>query len=145
MHPATPEALARTHARAFAGEGRSWSAAEFAALLDASHTVLAGDARGFALARVVADEAELLTVATDPGHRRQGLARAALCAVAAEALARGAVRIFLEVAEDNIAAVALYGACGFERVGRRADYYLRGAGRVDALIMARPLGPVAGS
>lgn len=138
-----PEPLARTHARAFAGQGRGWTVAEFTALLDSPHTILAGDARGFALARVLADEAELLTIATDPGHRRKGLARAALGAVETEARARGAARLLLEVAEDNRAAIALYEAAGYRRIGRRAQYYRRESGRIDALLLAKPLAPDA--
>jgi ribosomal-protein-alanine N-acetyltransferase len=119
----TPEALAATHARAFAGQGRAWSAAEFAALLASPHRLVTGDARSDALGRVIAEEAELLPLATDPGHRRQGRARACLSAFATAARARGAVVAFLEVAEDNTAALALYGAAGFTEIARRAGYY----------------------
>ncbi|MGX0901483.1 ribosomal-protein-alanine N-acetyltransferase [Roseovarius sp. MBR-79] len=132
----TPEALADTHARAFAGQGRAWSAAEFAALLASPHVFVSGDARGFALGRVIADEAELLTLATDPGHRRQGHARACLCAFAAEARARGAETAFLEVAEDNAAALALYAGAGFAQTARREGYYPGGR---TAVVMQKHL------
>ncbi|MAU52788.1 MAG: ribosomal-protein-alanine acetyltransferase [Roseovarius sp.] len=132
----TPEALAATHARAFAGQGRAWSAAEFAALLASPHVFVTGDARGFALGRVIADEAELLTLATDPGHRRQGRAHACLAAFAEEAQARGAATAFLEVAEDNAAALALYAQAGFGETARRAGYYPGGRA---AVVMQRPL------
>jgi [ribosomal protein S18]-alanine N-acetyltransferase len=118
----SPEALAALHARAFAGEAaRPWSAAEFAALLPGA--LLAGDARAFAMGRVTLDEAEVLTVATDPAHRRQGLARQALRGLEAMARERGAARAFLEVAEENRAALALYEGEGWERIGRRRDYH----------------------
>ncbi len=126
----TPEALADTHARAFAGQGRAWSAAEFAALLASPHVFVTGDARGFALVRVIADEAELLTLATDPDHRRQGHARACLVAFFAEARARGAATAFLEVAEDNAAALALYRGAGFTQTARREGYYPGGRAAV---------------
>ncbi|MFN4101064.1 MAG: GNAT family N-acetyltransferase, partial [Pararhodobacter sp.] len=105
----TPEALAALHARAFATPP-PWSAAGFAGLLDSPLVFLTADAQGraFALGRVVAGEAELLTLATDPAARRQGLARAQMAAFEREAQARGAVTAFLEVAEDNAAARALY-------------------------------------
>ena len=70
--------LAATHARAM--PHRPWTANAFARLLDSAGVFLIGDARCFALGRVAADEAELLTLACDPDHRRQGLARAALTA-----------------------------------------------------------------
>ena len=142
----TPEALADTHARAFAGQGRGWSAAEFADLLDDRHVFSVGCARCFALGRVVADEAELLTLATDPPARRQGLARAALAAFEAAARARGATSGFLEVAEDNAAARALYVAAHWQEVARRAAYYPRAGGpAVDALLLAKPLERPRGS
>jgi len=136
----TPEAFAATHARAFDGQGRGWSAAEFAALLDSPHVFAVGRARAFALGRAIADEAELLTLATDPAHRRQGLARAALAAFEAEARARGVVRGFLEVACDNAAARALYAAAKWREYARRPGYYPRmGGSAADALILEKYL------
>lgn len=80
---------------------------------------------GFALARVVADEAELLLLATDPGARRRGAGGALLRSVMDDARARRAARLHLEVRAGN-GAVALYGAHGLEKVGERREYY-RGA------------------
>lgn len=135
----TPDALSRLHAAAFAG-GRPWSAAEFAALLAAPGALLLGDARAALLARVALDEAEVLTLATHPAHRRQGLARALLDALRPEAARRGAARAFLEVAEDNAAARALYEGAGYAEVGRRPAYYPReGGAPAAALVLARPL------
>lgn len=135
-----PEALAATHARAFAGQGRAWSAAEFAALLDSPHVFVVGDKQAFALGRAVAGEAELLTLATDPEYRRKGFARAALAGFEAGARARGAVRAFLEVAADNAGARALYAAEHWHSCARRPGYYPReGAEDVDALILEKRL------
>ena len=135
----TPETLARLHARAFT-HPRPWTALEFASLLDSPHVFAVGDSRAFALGRVIADEAELLTIAADPALRRQGLGRAALAAFHAAATARGARTAFLEVAADNIAARALYDAAGYRRCGERPGYYRGPDGHaVDALLMARAL------
>ena len=141
MSPDTQAAvLAELHARAFAAEGRGWSAAEFAALIAAPHCCLCVDPRGFALARVIADEAELLTLACDPDHRRHGVATRLLRAVEAAVAARGARHQFLEVAADNAAARALYAKAGYGQTGRRADYYLRPDGcRSDALVLRKSL------
>ena len=137
----SPVALAALHAAAFPHE-RGWSADEFADLLAAPGAVLAARGPAFVLGRVIADEAEILTLATDPGHRRQGHARAALAAFEAEATARGAASIFLDVAEDNAAARALYAAAGYDEAGRRRRYYARAGGRaVDALLLVRRLPP----
>jgi len=98
----------------------------------------------FILARAVASEAEILTLATVPGARRRGYARALVMAAAEEAAQRAAAEIFLEVAADNIAAIALYSALGFVPVGRRPGYYVRGPCAADALTLraALPLLPV---
>ncbi|HBS50342.1 MAG TPA: ribosomal-protein-alanine acetyltransferase [Rhodobacteraceae bacterium] len=136
-----PAALAATHAAAF-DDSRAWSAAELAALLDSCGVFLVGDARCFALGRALAGEAELLTVATHPDHRRQGLARACMTSFLARARTLGAHEAFLEVAEDNAPARALYAALGFVEAGRRPGYYRRRAGPpVDALLLRRTLDP----
>jgi len=135
----TPADMAATHAAAFT-QSRPWRAEEFADLLTMSGTFACGDARCFALIRVIADEAELLTIATHPDHQRQGLARALMTAWQAEAATRGAARAFLEVAADNPGAIALYDACGYQRVGLRRGYYPRPqAPASDAILMARTL------
>jgi len=130
--------MARIHAAAF-GDARPWDKSEFATLLK-NGAFACGDARGFALVRVVLDEAELLTIATHPDHRRKGLARTNMRLWRGEARKRGATRVFLEVAADNDAAIRLYLAWGFSINGRRPGYYRRGDGRkCDALMMASPL------
>lgn len=134
-----PETLAAIHAAAMILP-RPWSVAEFASLLSFPGTFATGAAQAFALGRVILDEAELLTLATHPDHRRQGLARAALSAFETEALDRGAATAFLEVAENNAPARALYCAAGYTVTGRRPGYYrTTGAAPVDALLMARLL------
>lgn len=135
----TPQALSALHARAFA-PARGWSAGEFAALLAAPGALLLTRPHAFVLARAVADEAEILTLATDPDQRRRGHGRALLDALAEAAAMRGARRIFLEVAEDNTAALALYAAAGYSPVARRKGYYPRpGAMAADALTLSLDL------
>ena len=134
-----PRALAETYAAAFPDE-RHWGAAEFAELLAAPGAILSGDAASFVLGRVTLDEAEIVTLATHPGNRRQGRARAALEAFHDAARAAGADTAFLEVAEDNVAACALYAAAGYVRAGRRRGYYSRpDRPPVAALILTLPL------
>jgi ribosomal-protein-alanine N-acetyltransferase len=136
----TPDEMAACHVRAFAGQGRGWSVSEFAGLLDSPRVFAVGDARAFALGRVIADEAELLTLACDPAHRRKGLGRACLAGFEAEARARGAVTAFLEVAADNEAARGLYGAAGYAEITRRVGYYAHAeATSVDAIVMRKAL------
>ena len=133
----SPDALAATHAAAFS-QSRPWSAEEFADLLSDRFTYLTGDARAFAVVREVAGEAELLTIATHPDHQRQGLARQVMADWMAKAAERGVEDAFLEVAQDNTAAQALYSTCGFGLVGIRKAYYPRPkAAAADALLMKR--------
>jgi ribosomal-protein-alanine N-acetyltransferase len=90
------------------------------------------------LARAVADEAEVLTLAVAPPARRQGMAAALLDAVCDEAARRGAHVLHLEVSTANAAARALYARAGFHVSGNRRAYYADGT---DALVMSRALAP----
>ena len=138
-----PEDLARLHAACFTTP-RPWSAAEFADLLASRFCFLLTAPGGFLLGRVIADEAELLTLAVDPARRRQGIGAGLLARFAEAAQARGAASAFLEVAEDNAAARALYAAGGWARSGRRRGYYHGPTGAaVDAPILTLPLMPPA--
>lgn len=135
----TPEALAAVHARVFT-HPRPWTAPEFADLLASPHVFVIGTPRAFALGRVIVDEAELLTIATDPAHQRTGLARTTLAAFHATAATRGATTAFLEVAADNVPARALYSAAGYGQTGLRRGYYRsQGGETVDALLLSRTL------
>lgn len=144
MTPPDPGALAALHGRAFQFP-RPWSAIEFAALLAdrgvLCHSVTGpgGGLAGFGLIRVAGDEAELLTLAVEPAQRRHGHGRALLQALLTAAREAGAERVFLEVADSNAAARALYAAAGFHEAGRRRGYFRRPSGPpVDALVLCRP-------
>jgi ribosomal-protein-alanine N-acetyltransferase len=134
-------ALAKAHASAFEAP---WPPEAFASLMGTPGVfALAAVDRapvGLILMRAVAGEAEVLTLAVDPGHRRRGVARALLEAGLAQAAAMGAEEAFLEVAADNRAALALYRQEGFEEAGHRGGYYRRADGEaVDALVLRRTL------
>jgi ribosomal-protein-alanine N-acetyltransferase len=92
---------------------------------------------GFILARTLAGEAEILTLAVAPLARRRGLAKRLVEAAIVQSLAAGADSLFLEVAADNAPAIALYVGAGFETVGRRRGYYASpgGGAAQDALVM----------
>jgi len=133
----TPAELAGLHARCFTVP-RPWSVTEFESFLAAPATVLTSRKGGFALGRVVADEAELLTIAVDPGARRRGLGRRLLDAFLTDCAARGADAVFLEVNAGNAPALALYHSAGFSVAGRRRAYYHAPDGTAtDALVLRR--------
>jgi len=100
---------------------------------------LEADPVGFALARVAADECEVLTLAVTPSQRRHGVGAALLAATLDHAQGLGARHVFLEVAADNLPAQAMYGAAGFRRVGVREGYFRRGARAIDAWTLERGL------
>ena len=129
--------------------GEAWTRAqvEDALVLPNTHYLLAGadgrapgegsEAAGFALSRGAADEEELLLIAVDPRHRGRGIGTALMTRFIAEAGARGAERLFLEMREGN-PAESLYRRHGFAVVGRRRAYYRRGTGVPrDAITFAR--------
>ncbi|WP_135504198.1 GNAT family N-acetyltransferase [Roseovarius aestuariivivens] len=134
----TPEAMADLHARAFAGRSRSWTADEFVQLLQSGPVFVVTGDQAFAMGRVVAGEAELLTIARAPEKRGQGVGSKVLSDFEVEACKRGAVRLFLEVGQDNTTAIRLYSGSGYAEVARRAAYYTRPDGaREDAIVMEK--------
>jgi ribosomal-protein-alanine N-acetyltransferase len=91
---------------------------------------------GYALLSYTDDTGDLLRVAVNPGHHRQGIA-SRLCLELLEAAGRqGCTRVLLEVAADNSPALALYAPLGFAEIARRPRYYANG---VDAVVMQLPL------
>jgi [ribosomal protein S18]-alanine N-acetyltransferase len=97
----------------------------------------AGSIAGFALARYVGGEMELLNLAVAETARRMGVGRALVRATLDEGAARGARQAFLEVRDSNTGARAFYETLGFTQVGRRKAYYQ--APVEDALILSIPL------
>ncbi len=140
------ELLAGMHKICFA---EAWNAQSMAALLEmpGAAGLIAVDGgslmpaleapgpAGFVLWRAAAGEAEILTIAVLPPWRKRGLGGRLLDAALAASARTGAEAMFLEAAADNNAALALYHARGFERVGLRKGYY---AGK-DAVVMKRAL------
>jgi ribosomal-protein-alanine N-acetyltransferase len=78
-------------------------------------------------------------VAVDPAARRRGWGAALVEMAAGIAKEAGALELFLEVAADNLAALKLYEATGFDRVGLRKGYYPHPDGPRDAVVMRRTL------
>lgn len=128
-----PARLAAIHAEAFAA---AWDQAALAELLASPGVFAVAEEDGFILIRVVVDEAEILTLAVRPSARRAGLGARLVEAAVVRAAALGAERMFLEVAEGNAAARALYARSGFVEMGRRRGYYSHADGRrEDALTL----------
>jgi len=141
---ADAETLAKLHAQGFY---RGWPREDFAAYIAGPDTPMyvACDAKrriaGFAMLRLVADEAELITIAVDPKWRKKGVGMALMRALFEDLRMTPARQLFLEVAADNPAALRLYTKLGFSKLSERQGYYARADGQpATALVMARILG-----
>jgi N6-L-threonylcarbamoyladenine synthase len=122
-----------------------WSPGMFQDELDAGDRVWLvaeddGRVVGYGGAMVVGTDADLMNIAVDARHRREGIARSLLWALAAAAAERGADHLTLEVRPSNAEALSLYASCGFDAVGRRLNYYAE-TGEDALLLRSRPIGP----
>jgi ribosomal-protein-alanine N-acetyltransferase len=134
--------LAQLHGASF---HRGWGEGEFEAMLAERNTLvhrlrLGRKVIGFAVSRIAADEAEILSVAIDAGQRGRGLSRNLLLTHLGHLAGHGVRTIFLEVEENNAPARRLYERAGFSVVGRRERYYRQPGGeQLNALLMRRDL------
>lgn len=122
--------------------GEAWTAPQCAGLLPMAGVWLSLARReesviGFALARIVGDEAELLLLAVARSSQGQGVGQMLLDRFATLAVSKGAEQLHLEVREGNHA-VSLYRRNGYREVGRRRNYYGGHDGQLfDALTLAK--------
>jgi ribosomal-protein-alanine N-acetyltransferase len=134
--------LAQLHGASF---HRGWGEGEFETMLRERNTLvhrlqLGRKTVGFAVSRMGADEAEILSIAVDAAYRGRGWSRSLLLTHLGHLAGRGVRRIFLEVEENNHPARRLYERTGFFTVGRRESYYRQSGGeQLNALLMRRDL------
>jgi ribosomal-protein-alanine N-acetyltransferase len=124
--------MAAIHAAAF-GVPDAWSSDVFRLQLALPNVIgLLEPAGGLILLRIAGDEAEILTLAVEPGIRRRGFGMTLLAEATTIAAASSVHSVFLEVSATNIAAQQLYCRSGFMQVGRRPNYY---SDQSDALVL----------
>ncbi len=134
--------LAQLHGASF---HRGWGEGEFENMLTERNTLvhrlrLGRKVIGFAVSRMAADEAEILSIAIDAEERGRGLSRNLLLTHLGHLAGRGVRSVFLEVEENNQPARRLYEWAGFGVVGRRERYYQQAGGeQLNALLMRRDL------
>jgi ribosomal-protein-alanine N-acetyltransferase len=134
--------LAQLHGESF---HRGWGEAEFEAMLTERNTLVhrlrvGRKVVGFAVSRMAADEAEILSIAVAGTHRGRGLSRNLLLTHLGHLAGHGVRTIFLEVEENNQPARRLYERAGFSVAGRRERYYRQPGGeQLNALLMRRDL------
>jgi ribosomal-protein-alanine N-acetyltransferase len=121
----SPNELAATHAAAFGGTG--WPAADFARYLDDPTALIHGTNDSFVVLRLAVPESEVLTLASHPARQGHGLATKTLQEALRILTSTDVQEVFLDVAEDNAPALALYARCGFTEFSRRHNYYKNGA------------------
>lgn len=94
---------------------------------------------GHGVMSVAVGECQILNLCVHPDWQGRQFGRRLLRRLLAIALQRKADTAFLEVRRSNHAAIHLYQAEGFCEVGLRRNYYPKGQGREDAILMAKPL------
>lgn len=110
------------------GSPQAWNREAFAAELDRRPPTLFvlrcnGTVVGFAVARILGLELDIVNLAVDPERRRLGLGRFLLRSLLDHGAAAGVSSVFLEVREGNQAARSLYGSVGFKETQRRRAFY----------------------
>lgn len=90
---------------------------------------------GYGIMSAGAGECHVLNLCLAPALRRRGIGRRLLAMLLGRARRAGMLHAFLEVRPSNHAALALYTAAGFERVGLRQGYYQAHGGREDAVVL----------
>ncbi len=125
--------------------GEAWTAAQCAGILSLPGSLLliarSGDRTlGFALARSVADEGELLLIAVNPDRQRRGTGKLLVKKIIESLIEKGVKKLHLEMRTDN-PALAFYNVLGFRQVGLRRDYYRRSDGQLaDAATLSLEIG-----
>ena len=134
--------LAQLHGASF---HRGWGEGEFETMLTERNTLVhrlrqGRKIIGFAVSRLAADEAEILSIAVAADQRGRGLSRDLLLTHLGHLAGRGVRTIFLEVEENNQPARRLYERAGFGVAGRRERYYREPNGeQLNAVLMRRDL------
>ena len=90
---------------------------------------------GYILATIIADEAEIISIAVDPDHQGRGIAGDLLLQFMTHCRTFDVAVITLEVAADNLPALGLYRQHGFAEFGLRKGYYRHCNQKTDAIMM----------
>ena len=130
----------KIHAESFQ---TGWDEGEFGAFLidraiqaDCAIYEGVGHVLAFAVSKLILDEAEILSIAVGRRHHNQGIGRKLLIEHISNLNSSGIKSIFLEVSEENNAALKLYRRTGFDQIGRREGYYAQTDGsRIAAVTM----------
>ena len=117
------------------GFAKPWSLASFQQILSLPSTFGFCTEKGFILCSDLADDIEILTFTVHPRYRQKGLGKSLLQHLQQYAIRHKKKHIFLEVNQQNNAALSLYLKQGFQQTGCRKNYYHEGETTVDALCL----------
>lgn len=120
-----------------------WTVGNFEDSLTSGHALWVAEEGlnlvGYAVTMQVLDEAHLLNISVLEPWQRAGRGAQIMEHQLAQSRATGALQMFLEVREGNLAAQRLYVRHGFTVIGRRKGYYALANAtgqREDAITMA---------
>lgn len=95
---------------------------------------------GLIVCTIAADQADIVTLCAHKTYRQQGVASVLLKQLIVFLTQQGVGKLFLEVAKENLAAIAFYTRHTFTKVGERRGYYaVAGKGKGDAVVMMKTL------
>jgi ribosomal-protein-alanine N-acetyltransferase len=135
----TPEKMAKLHSNSEANH-RIWHAREFAQILPLQGVFAECHQHGFALARVIDSEAELLLLVTHKMKQNTGLATNCLLKIEQKLVENGARKLSLEVSESNKAAIQIYKKLNYKKISVRKSYSRDKYGKFeDAVVMQKDL------
>jgi len=135
----TPERMAKLHLNSEANH-RIWNAHEFEQILSLKGVFTECHEHGFALARVIDSEAELLLLVTHKIKQKTGLATDCLLKIEKKIVKNGARKLTLEVSESNKNAIQLYRKLNYKNISIRKSYSRDKNGKFeDALVMQKNL------
>ena len=138
----TPKKMAEIHAASNANH-RIWNAHEFADLLSSPGVVAECHSNGFALARIIDLDAELLLLVTEQISQNTGIATRCLLKMEKHLVKVGARELTLEVSESNGAAINLYKKLNYKKIFIRRSYSRDKNGNLEnALLMQKELIPL---
>ncbi|MDG1708623.1 MAG: GNAT family N-acetyltransferase [Emcibacteraceae bacterium] len=140
------EMLSFIHLKSFGDKlDKGWSTQEIKDLFDIPNTngyvlSVSNEPCGFAIIRGVIDEVEIITFCILPKQCHNGYATLLLEWIIKDLQSNSFKKMFLEVRENNVAAIGLYEKCAFDIIGRRKGYYqINKHQKIDALVMQRDL------
>lgn len=90
---------------------------------------------GYVGSQTVLGESDMMNLAVAPAARCKGIGRQLVEALAEALQKNGSHCLTLEVRQSNLPAQKLYGALGFQQIGRRPGYYSNP--KEDALILRK--------